>query len=222
MPILSLQYMQKFLIIREGTDINFFLFKSKGDKMTEKNIERTSIRTASRFLGVTEKTVTRYLKVGELSKIKEGRRTFIPMAELRELRKKREKQKEEVQKKTIKDEKLIVSRQNYHKLLEELGELKEKCRYLLEYSQKQEAIQKQLDEKQTQLSETNEWLGSVVKENKDIQDENTRLKKATIFQDELLKQRAEKNEELTRALEKFQRELDYLKKRGFFQRIFNK
>ncbi len=54
--------------------------------MKSKNIPEVTPRQAAKALGVTKRTVFNYIRKGKLTSRKEGRRVFIPIAEIEQLR----------------------------------------------------------------------------------------------------------------------------------------
>ena len=52
----------------------------------DKSEEKVTVKVAAKALNVSDKTIYRYIKNGRLSKIKEGRRVYILMSEIRTLR----------------------------------------------------------------------------------------------------------------------------------------
>lgn len=109
--------------------------------------EKTTIQAAAKALGVTTKTIQRYLVNGTLSKVKEGNRTYILIDEIRTLRQgQTEGQKNDVQT-NHKDrdiDTITIKLSEYKELLQEVGHYKGQAegqaRYLLEF--KQDAEQK--------------------------------------------------------------------------------
>ncbi len=57
-----------------------------------KSEEKVTVKVAAKALGVSERTVQRYLEKGLLSKLKEGRRVYIPTSEITTLRQRQSKQ----------------------------------------------------------------------------------------------------------------------------------
>ena len=56
------------------------------EKGQEKVNELVSVQVAAKALGVTEKSVWRYMTKGLLTRVKEGSRTFIPASDVRLLK----------------------------------------------------------------------------------------------------------------------------------------
>lgn len=113
--------------------------------------EKTTIQAAAKALGVTTKTIQRYLLNGTLSKIKEGARTYIPIDEIRTLRRGQEQgQKKDVQTNHRDRDRdtITINLAEYKELLQELGHYKGQVegqtRHLLEYKANIEAKDKEL------------------------------------------------------------------------------
>jgi len=113
--------------------------------------EKTTIQAAAKALGVTTKTIQRYLLNGTLSKIKEGTRTYIPIDEIRTLRQgQTEGQKRDVQTnhRDRDSNTITINLEEYKELLQELGHYKGQVegqtRHLLEYKANIEAKDKEL------------------------------------------------------------------------------
>ena len=97
--------------------------------------EKVTVKVAAKALGVSNKTIYRYIEKGRLSKVKEGRRIYIPMSEVRTLR---SGQGEKVSGQVLdtrkeKMSKVSITKEEYQSLLVELGELRERNKLLLEH-----------------------------------------------------------------------------------------
>jgi DNA-binding transcriptional MerR regulator len=115
--------------------------------------EKTTIQAAAKALGVTTKTIQRYLLNGTLSKIKEGTRTYISIDEIRTLRQgQTEGQKKDVQTnhKDRDSNTITLKLAEYKELLQELGhykgQIEGQTRHLLEYKQDAERKAQELTE----------------------------------------------------------------------------
>lgn len=104
------------------------------------SVEKCTIPAAAKALGVSQKTIYRYLNNGTLSRIREGKNTYILIDEVRTLRTDMSvTQKEPVRTKhTDTDtDKITLSLKEYTTLVDELGQYKGQvsgqARYLLEY-----------------------------------------------------------------------------------------
>jgi len=160
--------------------------------------QQVNIKTAAKYLKVSEKTIMRYMSKGILSRVREGARTFVLIDELRGLRTRTEKEQKRTK---TKEETIFLSKTSYNELLSEVGALRERCNNLLEYRYTNDKLSKELDTTRQQVDETNQFFKEIL-----VSDQ----------------QKAAENEELRRTLEVFQKELDQVKKRGIFARIFNK
>jgi excisionase family DNA binding protein len=90
--------------------------------------EQVSIKVAAKALGVSTKTVRRYLESGKLTKVKDGHRVLIPSDEIRQLR------NELGQGMSIPSQDTItLSIDKYNELLQELGQYKAQAQLMLEY-----------------------------------------------------------------------------------------
>ena len=124
--------------------------------------EKVTIKTAMKALGVSEKTVYRYLNNGLLTMTKEGRRTYILSSEIRSLRQK------QILSGHFSDSKKVVSghipvnkesmsgqvslsQDEYKKLIQENKELKQKNLLLLEYQLSADQVKKELEETKQKL-----------------------------------------------------------------------
>ena len=94
--------------------------------------EKVTVKVAAKALGVSDKTIYRYIEKGVLSKIKEGRRIYIPVSEVRTLRN-GQGEKVSGQVLDMRKEKMSITRKEYDSLMVELGELRERNKLLLEY-----------------------------------------------------------------------------------------
>jgi DNA-binding transcriptional MerR regulator len=160
--------------------------------------EKVNVQVAAKALGVTTKTIHRWLTNGTLTKIKEGGRTFISMDEIRTLLQRQEEtQKSDVsnffdfsgQDKTV----VPVERSHYEGLLTRLGQLEAKQELLLEYKEGLERKDKELSETKDTLARANNELQKFIRYKQDseqkakvlleqqakidrLQEENERLK----------------------------------------------
>ena len=117
--------------------------------------EKVTVKVAAKALGVSDKTVYRYIEKGMLSKVKEGRRVYIPMSEVRTLRN-RQGEKVSIQVlDTRKEEmsKVSITKKEYESLLLELGELRERNKLLLEHKLNRDQTLIAKDEEVTELRE---------------------------------------------------------------------
>ena len=94
--------------------------------------EKVTVKVAAKALGLSDKTIYRYIEKGVLSRIKEGRRIYIPVSEVRNLRN-GQGEKVSGQVLDMRKEKMSITRKEYDSLLVELGELRERNKLLLEY-----------------------------------------------------------------------------------------
>jgi DNA-binding transcriptional MerR regulator len=99
----------------------------------QSNSERVSIPLAAKALKVSTKTVHRYIEKGQLSKIKEGTRVYVPMDEIRALLsgQPRVDKSPHVHEK----DRVTVDRTHYDSLLVRLGQLEANQQLLLEYKE---------------------------------------------------------------------------------------
>jgi DNA-binding transcriptional MerR regulator len=138
--------------------------------------EKTTIQAAAKALGVTTKTIQRYLLNGTLSKIKEGTRTYIPIDEIRTLRQGQTKgQKGDVQTnhKDRDSNTITLKLAEYKELLQELGHYKGKLegqtRNLLEYRQDAERKTQELTEARAVISKARSELEKMVEFKRDAE-----------------------------------------------------
>ncbi|MEW5804930.1 MAG: helix-turn-helix domain-containing protein [bacterium] len=122
--------------------------------------EKTTIQAAAKALGVTTKTIQRYLSNGTLSKIKDGNRTYILIDEIRTLRQgQAEGQKNSVrtEHKDRDSDTITIKLTEYKGLLQEVGHYKGliegQTRNLLEYKGTIEAKEQELTAKDKALAE---------------------------------------------------------------------
>jgi chromosome segregation ATPase len=186
--------------------------------MSEESQELSSIKVAARTIGVTTKSIDRWLKDGTLTKIEEGRRVYIPTKEVLQMRDRRLKKKKATStifKETQNPEPnktIAIDAKEYKDLLESHGQLRglleAHSTRLLEYKgimeQKDKEItslKTEIDQVEKQNEEVNSWFKEIIAESKKKENAANELKKN---------------------LETFQKELDRLKSRGLLKRIFNK
>jgi len=138
--------------------------------------EKTTIQAAAKALGVTIKTIQRYLLNGTLSKIKEGTRTYIPIDEIRTLRQGQTKgQKKDVQTNHKDRDRNIITLNlaEYKELLQELGhykgQLEGQTRHLLEYKQDAECKAQELTEARAVISKARSELEKMIEFKRDAE-----------------------------------------------------
>ena len=102
--------------------------------------ERISIKSAAKTLGLTEKTVQRYLAKGLLTKIKETNRTYLLASEIKALAQTQTGEQGQTRfghapgsKKPLERDIVSMDRSRYEALLIEVGELRKQVELLLEY-----------------------------------------------------------------------------------------
>lgn len=91
-----------------------------------------NIQVAAKALGVSTKTVQRYLEKGLLTKIKDGHKVSIPIGEIKNLREKIQIDNGQTEKDTNKKS-ITIDLDKYDQLMTELGELRHKSQLLLSY-----------------------------------------------------------------------------------------
>ncbi len=139
--------------------------------MDSRTNEKTSIIVAAKALGVSVKTIQRWVKSGKIQSIKEDNRVFIPVDEIRtKLQDKKanvedidQDKKEDVR--TIKGQSedknpdvIPIERTHYEGLLTRLGQLEAKQELLIEYKAGLEAKDKELSETKSTLAEAEKIL----------------------------------------------------------------
>jgi len=98
--------------------------------MSKESQEVSSIKIAARTIGVTTKSIDRWLKDGTLTRIEEGKRVYIPTSEVMAMRDRRlkiKKAKSTIFKETqnVEPSKTIaIDAKEYRELLESYGQLK--------------------------------------------------------------------------------------------------
>jgi excisionase family DNA binding protein len=111
--------------------------------MTDKKI---TVKSAAKILGVSTKTIQRYLAKGRLTRIKEGTRTLILLPEVKVLQSHPslgqgrpslipDKSRGTGQIRDI----VTLSRERYEQILIELGELRKQNQFFMEYKEVQQA-----------------------------------------------------------------------------------
>ncbi len=165
--------------------------------------EKCTIQAAAKALGVTTKTIYRYLSNGSLSKVKEGARTYILIDEVRKLR----SEMSETQENGVltnmghsDSDTITLKISAYNELMKKLGHAEGQERYLLEYKQDSErkaqelaTVKGALDANSSELSEAKRIIS-----------------RARLELEKIVEIRADA-EAKTRALEEQQAELDRLR-----------
>ena len=142
--------------------------------MDSKTNEKVSITVAAKALGVSVKTIQRWVKSGKIQSIREDNRVFIPVDEIRSrLQEQRadvadidQDKKEDVQ--TIRghsEDKNIdvipITRTHYEGLLTRLGQLEANQQLLLEYKAGIEARDKALEQAKENINTQSQELAAV-------------------------------------------------------------
>lgn len=143
-----------------------------GDIMSEeKSQEKVTINLAAKVLNVDRRTIYRWMDKGVLSKIKEGKKTYILMDEVRTLRDKSatdDKSHNVSQFRGTNKDTVTVDRSHYEALLIRLGQLEVKEKNLLEYKTG-------LEEKDKELKITRE-------RKEKLEDEMERIRSRSLWQ----------------------------------------
>ena len=115
--------------------------------------EKVTVKVAAKALNVSDKTIYRYIEKGRLSKIKEGRRVYILMSEIRTLRNGQDEKMSRQVLDTRKEKmsKVSITKKEYESLLVELGELRERNKLLLEHKLNRDQALTAKDEEVAQL-----------------------------------------------------------------------
>ena len=122
-----------------------------------KSEEKVTVKVASKALSVSERTIQRYLEKGILSKIKEGRRVYIPTSEITTLRQRQSKSVSRqvndttTYKVSYTTGQTTLSTEKYEAMVAELAELKERNKLLLEYKLTGDQVKKELEETRQKL-----------------------------------------------------------------------
>jgi DNA repair ATPase RecN len=131
--------------------------------------EKTTIAAAAKALGVSQKTIYRYLNNGTLSRIREGKNTYILVDEVRTLRTDMtgaEKEPVRTKHTDTDTDKITLSLKQYTDLIDELGQYKNQvsgqARYLLEYKEDLQTKDKDLAEARATLARANSELRRLV------------------------------------------------------------
>jgi DNA repair exonuclease SbcCD ATPase subunit len=121
--------------------------------------EKVTISLAAKALKVSTKTVHRYIERGQLSKLKEGTRVYVPMDEIRALL----SGQPTVDKspRVHEKDKVTVDRTHYDGLLVRLGQLEANQQLLLEYRAGIESRDKALEQAKGNISAQAEELTTV-------------------------------------------------------------
>ncbi len=119
--------------------------------------EYVSVKVCARVLGVSVKTVYRYLSLGRLTRLKEGYRTYVSMDEVRSL-KGQLKPMSEYSMVNVPSSvsQVSLSNEEYKSLMTEVVELRERNRLLIEYKgtrdKEIQELKKRLQEVQVELN----------------------------------------------------------------------
>ena len=125
----------------------------------QSNSEKVTISLAAKALKVSTKTVHRYIERGQLSKLKEGTRIYVPMDEIRALLSGQPK----VDKcpRVHEKDRVTVDRTHYDGLLVRLGQLEANQQLLLEYRAGIESRDKALEQAKENISAQAQELATV-------------------------------------------------------------
>ena len=195
--------------------------------------EKTTIKTAAKALGVSERSIQRYIKQGLLTKIKEGTNIFLLSDEIRQLRQNKTGNRPTNTKSNDSLNVVTISSDKYDKMVSELGQLQERCSNLLEYRLIQEKLKKEVKlkdkkivelknnaktvicQKDVKIQKLQQNVGNASKFILETDDTNKKLKNILVNKDNQI-------DDLQKNLDILQKELQKHKSRNIFQRIFNK
>jgi Fic family protein len=145
--------------------------------------EKTTIQAAAKALGVTTKTIQRYLSNGTLTRIKEGARTYVFVDEVRTLRQGHEQGQKTPVPTSSRDRDsntITVNLKDYANLVQEVGHykgmLEGQTRHLIEYKSDIDQKNRELSEAQQKVSAQNKILREAGEKIRELQKENERLK----------------------------------------------
>ena len=131
--------------------------------------EKVTVKVAAKALGVSDKTIYRYIEKGRLSKVKEGRRVYIPISDITTLRQRQSKHVSRQVNDTTTDKmsyttgQTTLSTEKYEAMVAELAELKERNRLLLEYKLSADQVRKELEETRQKLQEAESEIARLKK-----------------------------------------------------------
>lgn len=111
-----------------------------------------NIQVAAKALGVSTKTVQRYLEKGLLTKIKDGHKVSIPIEEIKNLREKIQIDNGQTEKDTNKKS-ITIDLDKYDQLMTELGELRHKSQLLLSYLSEIKTKDERITEREREIGE---------------------------------------------------------------------
>lgn len=142
--------------------------------MDSRTNEKTSITVAAKALGVSAKTIQRWVKSGKIQSIREDNRIFIPIDEIRaRLQEQRasvadivQDKKEDVQtpighSEDKRADVIPITRTHYEGLLTRLGQLEASQQLLLEYKEGLQAKERELLETKATLAAKADKLATV-------------------------------------------------------------
>lgn len=125
----------------------------------QSNIEKVTIPLAAKALKVSTKTVHRYIEKGQLSKLKEGTRIYVPMDEIRALLS--GQPKVDKSPRVHEKDRVTVDRTHYDSLLVRLGQLEANQQLLLEYKEGLQTKEKALEQAKENINAQAQELAAV-------------------------------------------------------------
>jgi DNA-binding transcriptional MerR regulator len=190
--------------------------------------EKITIRVAAKALGVTERTVQRYIEKGILSKIKDGYRIYVYADEVRKLRQQEYDKAYDTETSVTtgttqidaSDDShdrdttvVVIDRPHYEGLLTRLGQLEAQNNHLIEYKEGLERQTKKVYELETSQIELKTNLVKKDKEIEAIKSQTEELEKEKTQLEEKMREKE------TRAAE-LETELQKIKSMSVWKRIF--
>lgn len=111
-----------------------------------------NIQVAAKALGVSTKTVQRYIEKGLLTKIKDGHKVSIPIEEIKDLRERIQTDNGQAEKDTDKKS-ITIDLDKYDQIMTEIGELRHKSQLLITYLSEIKTKEERIIEKEKEISE---------------------------------------------------------------------
>jgi len=132
--------------------------------MTEKVLtlcdnEVVTLAVAAKALGVTRRTVERWVEAGKLTKLKDGSKSCVRMSDVRKLRAEMNGKLNDPER--TGEEDIMLSRSRFEELISENAALKRQAEFLLEDLTLKEAREKDLDDARRKILEQERIIGQL-------------------------------------------------------------
>jgi hypothetical protein len=139
-------------------DIETRTYDMSEESTTGCDNEMVTLAVAAKALGVTRRTVERYMQAGKLTKMKRSGRSCVRMSDVRRMRAEMNGKSSE-RERDIEGDEITMPLSRFEALISENGALKRQAEFLLEDLTLKEAREKDLDDARRKIVEQERLIG---------------------------------------------------------------